>query len=81
MYEGNAAPSEAGRITVSRRDVKGGGASLPGGDAGGASGSYHLTDAGNSERLVRLHGDAIRYCEPQKQWFVWDGHRWIPDDS
>ena len=43
-------------------------------------GEAHLTDAGNSERLVRLHGTDIRYCATLKQWFVWDGRRWEPDD-
>lgn len=42
---------------------------------------YRLTDAGNSERLVRLFGDDIRYCALLKQWFVWDGRRWAPDDT
>lgn len=41
----------------------------------------HLTDAGNSERLVRLHGNDIRYCATLKQWYVWDGRRWEPDDT
>ena len=40
---------------------------------------YRLTDAGNSERLIRLFGDEIRYCATLKQWFVWDGRRWEPD--
>lgn len=44
-------------------------------------GDYHLTDAGNSERLVRLFGDDIRYCAPLRQWVVWDGRRWEPDDT
>ncbi len=40
---------------------------------------YRLTDAGNSERLIRLFGDEIRYCATLKQWFVWDGRRWESD--
>lgn len=47
----------------------------------GTDADFHLTDAGNSERLVRLFGDTIRYCAPLKQWFVWDGRRWEPDDT
>jgi len=42
---------------------------------------YRLTDAGNSERLVRLYGDVIRHCEDLKQWFVWDGRRWESDGT
>lgn len=35
------------------------------------------TDAGNAERLVRLYGADIRFCPEMKQWFVWDGRRWL----
>lgn len=41
---------------------------------------YRLSDAGNSERLIRMFGDEIRYCALLKQWFVWDGCRWSPDE-
>lgn len=41
----------------------------------------NLTDYGNAERLVYYHGEIIRYCEPMKSWFIWDGKRWKPDDS
>ncbi|MBW2674590.1 MAG: hypothetical protein JRD89_14465, partial [Deltaproteobacteria bacterium] len=47
----------------------------------GGDADYHLTDAGNSERLVRLYGDDIRYCAPLRKWFVWDGRRWEPDET
>lgn len=43
--------------------------------------TYNLTDAGNSERLVRLYGDRIRYCAPLKIWYVWDGRRWEIDET
>ena len=49
--------------------------------AGLPAADYHLTDAGNSERLIRQFGDDIRYCAPLKQWFVWDGRRWAPDEA
>lgn len=35
-----------------------------------------LTDWGNAQRLVRLHGDDIRYCYDWAKWLVWDGKRW-----
>ena len=38
------------------------------------------TDAGNGERIVRMHGRDIRYCVEMKKWLVWDGKRWAPDD-
>lgn len=53
----------------------------PGSPSTGVEVDYHLTDAGNSERLVRLYGDVIRYCADLKQWFVWDGRRWEPDGT
>jgi len=42
---------------------------------------FNLTDYGNAERLVHYHGEDIRYCEPLKSWFIWDGKRWKLDDS
>ena len=41
---------------------------------------FNLTDAGNSERLVRLFGDDIRHCATLKSWYVWDGRRWEIDE-
>ena len=32
-----------------------------------------LSDWGNAERLVALHGDKIRWCDPWGKWLVWDG--------
>jgi len=41
--------------------------------------NYHLTDLGNAERLVSLHGQDLRYCHPWRRWLVWDGTRWRQD--
>ncbi len=41
---------------------------------------YPLTDSGNAERLIALHGDEIRYCVEMRKWLVWDGRRWAVDD-
>jgi len=41
--------------------------------------SFPLTDTGNAERLVLRHGENIRYCHPQKTWWVWTRRRWEPD--
>ncbi|MGQ9663143.1 MAG: phage/plasmid primase, P4 family [Kiritimatiellia bacterium] len=38
-----------------------------------------LTDSGNAERLHMLYGERFRYSHPQRQFFVWDGMRWAPD--
>lgn len=43
--------------------------------------SIHLTDLGNARRLVRLHGQDIRYCHLWRTWLVWDGRRWAIDES
>lgn len=40
---------------------------------------YALTDLGNSERLVSIHGTNIRYCHGAKTWLAWDGRRWNLD--
>ena len=39
---------------------------------------YNLTDAGNMERLVWRYKDRFLYC-PQRDWYAWDGRRWVPD--
>lgn len=43
--------------------------------------SQPLTDTGNAERLVALHGSDIRYCAAERRWYVWDGRRWRKDDT
>jgi putative DNA primase/helicase len=40
---------------------------------------YLQNDHGNSERIVALHGQDLRYCPPFKKWLVWDGRRWVVD--
>src|SRR5688572_30123684 len=39
------------------------------------------TDIANARRLVRLHGDKLRYCHSWRKWLVWDGVRWSIDDA
>ena len=43
--------------------------------------SHRLTDLGNAERLVALHGQDLRYCHPWGKWLVWDGQRWQEDST
>jgi putative DNA primase/helicase len=40
-----------------------------------------LTDWGNAERLVALHGRDLHYCWSWEKWLVWDGQRWGIDDT
>lgn len=41
----------------------------------------HLTDLGNAQRFVRLHGDVLRYVHEWGTWLVWDGTRWAKDKT
>jgi putative DNA primase/helicase len=38
-----------------------------------------LNDHGNAERIIRVHGEDLRYCHAFKKWLVWDGRRWEVD--
>lgn len=40
----------------------------------------HFTDLGNARRLVRLHGENLRFSQ-QLGWLVWDGRRWAKDET
>lgn len=39
------------------------------------------TDIANAKRLVALHGDNLRWCDPWANWLVWDGRRWAMDNQ
>lgn len=41
----------------------------------------HLTDLGNAEYLVALHGDDLRYDVDSGRWLHWDGTHWHRDDT
>jgi hypothetical protein len=40
----------------------------------------HLTDLGNARRLIKRHGQDLRFVR-RSGWFVWAGKRWLPDDT
>ena len=42
---------------------------------------YNVTDLGNARRLVHRHGRNLRYCWLWRKWLVWDGKRWVKDDT
>jgi putative DNA primase/helicase len=44
-------------------------------------GACNLTDLGNAQRMVALHGSNLRFCGARKRWLVWDGMRWTVDDT
>lgn len=39
----------------------------------------HLTDAGNAECLVHLHGADLRFCHDTRSWHIWNGAVWATD--
>jgi len=41
---------------------------------------FALSDNGNGERLVKRHGDDLRFCH-ELGWMCWDGQRWQQDIS
>lgn len=40
---------------------------------------FPLTDLGNSERFVKIHGDDVRYVEQWGRWHIWNGAYWPAD--
>lgn len=44
-------------------------------------GQFPFTDAGNGERFIARHGHDVRYVATWKSWLVWDGTRWLRDDT
>jgi P4 family phage/plasmid primase-like protien len=38
-----------------------------------------LTDTGNADRLINLHGDQLHYVSKWGKWLVWNGSRWELD--
>ena len=42
--------------------------------------NFHLTELGNAQRLVRLHGEDLHFCS-ERGWYTWDGKRWKHDSS
>ncbi|MDF9409063.1 MAG: hypothetical protein A4E52_01864 [Pelotomaculum sp. PtaB.Bin013] len=45
-----------------------------------AQGNF-LTDLGNAARLVSNYGQNIRYCYQWGKWLLWDGKRWVKDNT
>jgi len=40
-----------------------------------------LTELGNARRLVRRHGQDLRFVGLARKWYAWDGKRWCPDET
>jgi putative DNA primase/helicase len=43
--------------------------------------SYLLSDVGNAQRLVDMHGHDMRWVPRWKTWLIWDDRRWRRDES
>lgn len=43
--------------------------------------AIHFTDMWNAQRLVMEHGGNFRWCKSLGSWLVWDGARWVTDDT
>lgn len=42
---------------------------------------FPRTDLGNAERFVFLYGADVHYLPAWKKWLVWDGKRWVVDET
>ncbi|MHB1042358.1 MAG: DNA primase family protein [Eubacteriales bacterium] len=43
--------------------------------------TFNCTDMGNAKRLVWIHGVDLRFCYTWRKWLVYDGLRWVKDDT
>lgn len=43
--------------------------------------NFPATDWGNAERLIDRHGADLRYCAKMGGWHIWDGKRWVLDET
>jgi putative DNA primase/helicase len=41
---------------------------------------YELSDLGNAERFIDMHGDEVRWCPARKSWLLYDSKRWAWDE-
>lgn len=42
---------------------------------------FHLTELGNAKRLVDEYMHTLRYVVEFKKWLIWNGNRWMFDDT
>lgn len=42
---------------------------------------YKCTEMGNKERFIDQHKDRLRYVATWGKWLVWDGKRWVLDET
>ena len=44
-------------------------------------GEERYSDLFNSNMMISIYGNDIRFCSPWKRWLVWDSTRWKADDG
>ncbi|MDP9035707.1 MAG: phage/plasmid primase, P4 family [Myxococcota bacterium] len=44
-------------------------------------GGFPLTDSGNAERLIALHGQDLRFVRTWDKWLGWNGKQWALDSG
>lgn len=44
-----------------------------------ATRDFSLTDSGNAETFAEEYGDRVCFDYACREWFVFDGHRWVPN--
>lgn len=42
---------------------------------------FNRTDAGNAKRFVKQHGAYVRFCFLWGKWLIWNGKRWVIDET
>lgn len=42
--------------------------------------TYRMSDTGNALRFADQHHDQVRYVHTWKEWLLWSGRHWQPDD-
>lgn len=42
---------------------------------------FAFTDSGNADRLEASHGSKLRFNVERGKWLLWDGRRWVLDES
>jgi putative DNA primase/helicase len=43
--------------------------------------SYPLNDTERSHRFAKKYADELKYVQAWKQWLLWNGVRWVPDED
>jgi putative DNA primase/helicase len=42
---------------------------------------FEPEDVGNGQRLIKMHGEKLRYCADLRDWLIWTGTHWATDQT